>query len=166
MRWCSRVCRKTASRQGRSTRFSGLDRGSQALWTADIRERQRVFTHAGNCYRSTATFNPKLKRYFWVQILPQSRDPRGPRFQGGFAIYEAPEPWGPWRTVSSRGSGMSGQGKQLPFRRNGSARTVARCILYSQATIIFCETPETELIPAGGWERIARENPLPHNRPR
>jgi hypothetical protein len=31
--------------------------------------------------------------------LPESEDSRGPRFQGGFGIYEAPEPWGPWRTI-------------------------------------------------------------------
>ena len=40
-----------------------------------------------------------MKRYLWCQTLPESTDPRGPRYQGGFGIYEAPEPWGPWRTV-------------------------------------------------------------------
>jgi len=38
---------------------------------------------------------PALKRYLWCQVLPFSTDERGPRFQGGFGIYETPEPWGP-----------------------------------------------------------------------
>ncbi|HWI59549.1 MAG TPA: hypothetical protein VNZ22_20140, partial [Bacillota bacterium] len=58
-----------------------------------------VFTHPGRCYRSGITYNAALKRYLWVQILPQSRHPQGPRFQGGFGVYDAPEPWGPWTTV-------------------------------------------------------------------
>ena len=29
----------------------------------------------------------------------ESTDRRGPRFEGGFGIYESPQPWGPWRTV-------------------------------------------------------------------
>jgi hypothetical protein len=31
-------------------------------------------------------------------VLPESRDPRGPRFQGGLGVYDAPERWGPWTT--------------------------------------------------------------------
>jgi hypothetical protein len=31
--------------------------------------------------------------------LPSSKHPQGPRFRGGFGIYDAPEPWGPWTTV-------------------------------------------------------------------
>jgi hypothetical protein len=58
-----------------------------------------VFDHPGQCYRSGISYNAGLKRYLWCQTLPTSRDARGPRFQGGFGVYEAPEPWGPWRTV-------------------------------------------------------------------
>jgi hypothetical protein len=36
-----------------------------------------------------------LKRYLWCQTLPGT----DARFGGGFGIYEAPEPWGPWTTV-------------------------------------------------------------------
>jgi hypothetical protein len=36
-----------------------------------------------------------LKRYLWCQILPGE----APRFEGGFGIYDAPEPWGPWTTA-------------------------------------------------------------------
>ena len=79
--------------------FKGLDAAGQPLWTKDIRDRGAVFVNPGRCYRSGITYNAGLQRYLWCQILPFSKDQRGPRFQGGFGIYEAPEPWGPWYTV-------------------------------------------------------------------
>jgi hypothetical protein len=36
-----------------------------------------------------------LRRYLLCQILPEG----DARFEGGFGIYDAPEPWGPWTTV-------------------------------------------------------------------
>src|SRR5262249_31286173 len=74
-----------------------------------------VFTHKGQCYRSGITYNAGLKRYLWCQILPGSTDPRGPRFQGGFGVYEAPEPWGPWRTVYFTQSWDVGPGETASF---------------------------------------------------
>jgi hypothetical protein len=79
--------------------FRGLDSSGTPAWTAEIEGRGAVFEHPGRCYRSGITWHPGLKRYLWCQILPESTDSRGPRFQGGFGIYEGPEPWGPWSTV-------------------------------------------------------------------
>jgi hypothetical protein len=56
-----------------------------------------VFEHKGKCYRSGITFHPATRQYLWCQILP-GEEP-GPRFKGGFGVYSATEPWGPWRTV-------------------------------------------------------------------
>jgi CubicO group peptidase (beta-lactamase class C family) len=64
-------------------------------WTSDIARRGAVFQHAGKCYRSTVSYNAGLKRYLWCQTLPGG----DARFRGGFGIYDAPEPWGPWTTV-------------------------------------------------------------------
>jgi CubicO group peptidase (beta-lactamase class C family) len=79
--------------------FQGMDAQGEPTWTGDIRDRGAVFVNPGRCYRSGITYNAGLKRYLWCQTLPESPDTRGPRYQGGFGIYEAPEPWGPWRTV-------------------------------------------------------------------
>lgn len=79
--------------------FRGLDAQDRPLWSGDIRDRGAVFVHPGRCYRSGISYNAGLQRYLWCQILPDSADARGPRYQGGFGIYEAAEPWGPWRTV-------------------------------------------------------------------
>ena len=79
--------------------FKGLNESAEPIWTTDIRDRGAVFIHPGKCYRSGISYNPGLKRYLWCQILPFSTDSRGPRFEGGFGVYDAPQPWGPWTTA-------------------------------------------------------------------
>jgi CubicO group peptidase (beta-lactamase class C family) len=80
--------------------FQGLDKTQQPLWSKEIARRAAVFEHKGRCYRSGITFNAGLKRYLWVQIIPGTEGKKADtRFEGGFAIYDAPEPWGPWTTV-------------------------------------------------------------------
>jgi CubicO group peptidase (beta-lactamase class C family) len=95
--------------------LSGFGSDGHPVWTEDIRERKPVFTHPGNCYRSGISYHPVLRRYLWVQILPQSEDARGPRFQGGFGIYDAPDPWGPWTTVFLTRSWDVGPGETASF---------------------------------------------------
>jgi CubicO group peptidase (beta-lactamase class C family) len=74
--------------------FKGLDDNRQPLWSKDIAERGAVFRHKGRCYRSGITFNAGLKRYLWVQIIPGTQGKKSDtRFEGGFGIYDAPEPW-------------------------------------------------------------------------
>lgn len=79
--------------------LAGVDEPDHPQWTSDVSRRGGVFLHAGSCYRSGVTYNPAIRRYLWCQVLPHSRDERGPRFEGGFGIYDAPEPWGPWTTA-------------------------------------------------------------------
>ncbi|MCA9262446.1 MAG: serine hydrolase [Planctomycetales bacterium] len=77
------------------TFFAGWADDREPLWTSDIALRAGVFTHVGGCYRSGISYNAALKRYLWCQTIPGDDT----RFEGGLAIYEAPEPWGPWSTV-------------------------------------------------------------------
>jgi CubicO group peptidase (beta-lactamase class C family) len=80
--------------------FKELDEKGRPLWTKEIADRGAVFRHNGRCYRSGITYNAGLKRYLWVQIIPATQGKKvDTRFEGGFAIYDAPEPWGPWTTV-------------------------------------------------------------------
>jgi CubicO group peptidase (beta-lactamase class C family) len=75
--------------------LSDLDGRRRPLWSKDIADRKAVFDHQGNCYRSGIGYNAALKRYLWCQTLPKG----DARFEGGFGVYDAPEPWGPWTTV-------------------------------------------------------------------
>ena len=75
--------------------FAGLDASGGPTWTRDLDRRGAVFTHEGKCYRSGISYNAALGRYLWSQILPGD----DPRKRGGFGLYDAPEPWGPWTTA-------------------------------------------------------------------
>jgi CubicO group peptidase (beta-lactamase class C family) len=80
--------------------FSGLDEGRRPLWSREVADRAAVFKHQGLCYRSGITYSAGLKRYLWVQIIPETSGKKADtRFEGGFGIYDSPEPWGPWTTV-------------------------------------------------------------------
>jgi hypothetical protein len=78
--------------------FQGLDANRNPMWTQDITQRGAVFTHAGRCRRSGITYNAGLGRYLWWQQNSTGTS-ADTRFNGGFGIYDAPHPWGPWTTV-------------------------------------------------------------------
>lgn len=91
--------------------FLGLDAEGMPRWTQDLRTRGAVFAFPGGCYRSGITYDAGLKRYLWVQILPKG----DARFRGGFGIYDAPEPWGPWTTVYFTPQWDVGPGESASF---------------------------------------------------
>jgi CubicO group peptidase (beta-lactamase class C family) len=70
--------------------FSGLDAQGNPQWTPNIGARQPVFRFAAHCQRVDAVYNPLLRRYLLAL---------GYNHSGGWGIYDAPEPWGPWTTV-------------------------------------------------------------------
>jgi hypothetical protein len=78
--------------------FVELDSGGCPIWTREIDQRGAVFDHAGHCMRSGISYNAGLGRYLWWQQLPRKAQD-DTRFSGGFGLYDAPEPWGPWTTV-------------------------------------------------------------------
>jgi len=83
------------------TCFCGFDAKNKPIWKSDFKSRKAVFSNPGRCYRSGISYNEGLKRYLWCQVVPGPSGEKegGPRFQGGLGIFEAPEPWGPWKTV-------------------------------------------------------------------
>ena len=82
--------------------FVRMDDSGGAVWSSDISKRGAVFVHEGMCYRSSVCYNSSLGRYLWWQVVP-ARDGSGKRidtrFEGGFGVYDAAEPWGPWTTA-------------------------------------------------------------------
>jgi len=87
------------------------DAKGQPIWTKNIDERGAVFTLAGKCYRSNVTYHAASRRYLWSQTLPGT----DARFKGGFAVYDAPEPWGPWTTVFYTDEWDVGPGESSSF---------------------------------------------------
>src|SRR3982751_3079487 len=72
--------------------FVSRDARGEPVWSRDVRDRGAVFEHKGGCYRSGIVYNAALKRYVWWQVIPGGDT----RYAGGFGVYDAPEPWGPW----------------------------------------------------------------------
>jgi CubicO group peptidase (beta-lactamase class C family) len=83
----------------------------QPRWTRDIAHRGAVFTNPGRCYRSAISYCAPLRRYLWVQTGLGDDT----RFAGGLAIYDAPEPWGPWTTAYATEVWDVGPGESAGF---------------------------------------------------
>ncbi len=124
--------------------FARFSAPNQPLWSSDANSRAPVFEHPGNCRRSGISYNAPLKRYLWWQQIPTGDTRR----QGGFGIYEAPEPWGPWSTVYFNedwdvGPGetgsfptkwMSGDGRTLHLVFSGDDSFSVRQVIFGSGT--------------------------------
>ena len=99
--------------------FSNLDDKSIPVWSSNITKRGPAFKHRDACLRSAMTYCAPLKRYLWWQQIPQppgvANDRGDTRFNGGFAIYDAPEPWGPWTTAFFTPQWDMGPGEHADF---------------------------------------------------
>jgi CubicO group peptidase (beta-lactamase class C family) len=94
----ARVPRDRIREREAYTFYAGVDASGQPQWDPDIARRGAVFEHPGRCARSSVCYLPGLKRYLWWQNIPNGSDV-DTRFRGGFGLYDAPEPWGPWTTA-------------------------------------------------------------------
>ena len=72
--------------------YAGLSGDGQPIWSTDITQRGPVFTDPnGVGYGARVMFDPGIGRYILTTWHNQA---------GGWGIFDAPEPWGPWTTVA------------------------------------------------------------------
>jgi hypothetical protein len=90
-----RVPKTSITDRGAYEFFVALDADGQPTWSQNAEDRGPVFTHENNSRRSGISYNAGISRYLWWQILGEGTT----RSVGGFGVYDAPEPWGPWTTV-------------------------------------------------------------------
>jgi len=64
-----------------------LDDSGLPVWTSDIERQGAVFRYLRHFQWVDAVYSPGLKRYLLAH---------GFNHQGGWGIFDAPEPWGPW----------------------------------------------------------------------
>ena len=124
--------------------FAKLDERGQPVWTSDIAARGAVFANPGRCYRSSVSYSAALERYLWCQTGAGEDT----RFAGGFAIYDAPEPWGPWTTAFSTDQWDVGPGEtqHLPARwMSADGRTIQ--LLFSGDDCFSVRRGWMELVP-------------------
>jgi hypothetical protein len=99
--------------------FARLDNRGP-VWTRDITQRGPLLRHPGQCFRASLSYNAGLGRYLLVHAMPEGGSHQtgarvDTRFGGGLAIYEAPDPWGPWATAFYAPSWEVGPGETAGF---------------------------------------------------
>jgi CubicO group peptidase (beta-lactamase class C family) len=88
--------------------FERLDAAGQPVWITDIARRGPVFSYPANCRRVDAVYDPGIRRY----LLAVAYDS-----DGGWGLFDAPEPGGPWTTVLHRQWDVPGtHGYRLPAK--------------------------------------------------
>ncbi|HZW34194.1 MAG TPA: serine hydrolase, partial [Isosphaeraceae bacterium] len=92
----ARVPKDRIRERGSYEFFTGRGPDGRPLWSREIRARGAVFTNPGKCYRVTVSYDAGLKRY----LLCQAGSDLHGKVEAGFGIFDAPEPWGPWTTVT------------------------------------------------------------------
>jgi gamma-glutamyltranspeptidase/glutathione hydrolase len=100
--------------------FAGANADGSPRWNAEVKDRQPVLKHPGKAYRSSISYHAPTKRYLLVQPIAseEARDKSGRldvRFSGGLAVFDAPEPWGPWTTVYYQPTWDTGPGDSASF---------------------------------------------------
>lgn len=91
--------------------FVRLDKRGNPVWSRDIKKRGGVFKNPGSVYRTQVTYNAGLGRYL-LNTIGRGNDTR---FHGGFGVYDAPNPWGPWTTAFFTDNWDTGPGEMNSF---------------------------------------------------
>ncbi|HTS30203.1 MAG TPA: serine hydrolase [Bryobacteraceae bacterium] len=63
------------------------------VWTKDAAHAGPVFSYPSNCQRVDVVYDPGIRRYLMAL---------GYDHAGGWGLFDAPEPWGPWTTTLHR----------------------------------------------------------------
>ncbi len=105
----ARVPKEKLRDQSAYTFLARLGKGGVPEWSTDIRDRGALLKNPGACYRSSISYNPALKRYLWCQT-GRGEDTR---YRGGFTIYDALEPWGPWTVAYQTSEWDVGPGETM-----------------------------------------------------
>ena len=85
-----------------------LDAGGRPVWTADVTRRGVVFAYPANCQRVDVAYDAGIGRYLMAL---------GYDHAGGWGLFDAPEPWGPWTTILHRQWDVAGtHGYRLPAK--------------------------------------------------
>ena len=93
--------------------FSGTPSAPAWVSYADRARRTAIFASKGRCLRNGMTYDAARGRFYWWQQIPVPSEDT--RFSGGFGVYSAPHPWGPWTTVFRTDHWDVGPGEKADF---------------------------------------------------
>ncbi len=78
---------KTKLRERKAWQFFAGAADGQPVWSAEIAAAKPVFRFPGHCQRVEAVYHAATRRYLLVVSYGHN---------GGWGIFDAPQPWGPW----------------------------------------------------------------------
>jgi hypothetical protein len=93
--------------------FSRIGPDGAPVWSRAIADRGPVFSNPGACVRPRVTYDAGLGRYLLTAIKGGDA-----RYGGGFGVFDAPTPWGPWTTVFYTTAWDVGPGESNCFPAN------------------------------------------------
>jgi CubicO group peptidase (beta-lactamase class C family) len=132
--------------------FVRIEPNGNAVWSHDITDRGSVFSNPGAVCRSHVTYSTALRRYLLIVIGPAVDS----RFAGGFGVYDAPEPWGPWTTAFYTDAWDVGPGESASFPSKWLSADGRSAWLvfsgndcFSMRRASFALSPETNVTPNG-----------------
>ncbi|CAA9223474.1 MAG: hypothetical protein AVDCRST_MAG77-598 [uncultured Chloroflexi bacterium] len=106
-------------RGGSETGSSGRPR-----WTRDMAQRAPAFAFPGYVGAGDVVYWPALGRYVLAQCI--SWEPRAPGVQASrLALFDAPQPWGPWTTVGHVAPWGGGEDGDLRYDPRLPAKWIA-----------------------------------------
>ena len=83
--------------------FHGVREDDSSTW-GDYEGRRPIFSDPAGCFRPDIVFNPGLERYLLMMSSPPVKwhwwANDNPQRVSHFGLFEAPNPWGPWTTVT------------------------------------------------------------------
>jgi CubicO group peptidase (beta-lactamase class C family) len=105
----ARVPKARIREQGAYEWFVKLAPDGSPVWTSDLNHRGPAFAYPAHCQRVDAAYNPGLRRYLLAVSYGHA---------GGWGLFDAPAPWGPWTTAFSTQAWDQGQthGYRLPTK--------------------------------------------------
>jgi hypothetical protein len=104
--YLARVRRNELREQMAYQFFQRVDGVGKAVWVADLKQAQPVFTDPNGVTPGSVVYVPGLKRFLLTCFHV------GP---GQLGVFDAPNPWGPWTTIAyyDDWGGMGSQGEGL-----------------------------------------------------
>jgi len=75
---------------------SGFDEQGLPIWSKDISKRKPIFTDPRGTQRIAIAYNAALRRYILTTSHLTGEEAT---HTAALGVFEAPEPWGPWKTV-------------------------------------------------------------------
>ncbi|MGH7997185.1 MAG: serine hydrolase [Opitutaceae bacterium] len=124
--------------------FVRIGPDGQPIWSSDPYVRGGVFVDPGACRRCHVTYDAALKRYLLVMPVGDGET----RVGRGLAIYDAPEPWGPWTTAyyTAKWDMAPGESEDIPSKWLGSDGRTMRLVFSGDDD--FCVRKSTFVLGA------------------